>query len=178
MALNYSTLLKSIKKRRKKMHTKRAIFIVVIVFGLMLTIPLAQAGEYDMTQCSSGTSSLLFSSENLTIYTFENKGITRSNTSDKDFDNATYHCVGIGRVVGKDVFIIGNCKFQAPDGSIHVGEFDGKNREGTWKYLYGTGRFEGIQGGGPWKAITGGKPITPGTFQGCERSTGTFSLKK
>jgi len=141
-------------------------------------IPSAHAAEYDLTQCYSGTSNLPFSSEKLTIFTFELKGITRSNSSDKDFDNATFHCVGISRVIGKDTIVTGSCKFQAPDASIHVGEFNAKNREGTWKFLYRTGRYEGIEGGGPYKTIIRGKPITLGTFQGCDRVTGTFSLKK
>lgn len=160
------------------MDIKRSIFMAAIVVSLIMAIPFANAGEYDVTRCVSGTSNLLFSSEKLTIYTFELKGITRSNTSEKDFDNDTFQCVGIGQVSGKDMISNGNCKKQSPDGSIYVNEFNEKNGEGTDKFLYGTGRFEGIEGGGLYKPITKGKPITPGTFQSCNRATGTFTLKK
>ena len=158
------------------MHTKGTLSMAALVVTFMLIIPPAGAVEYDMTQCDSGTSNVLFASEKITIYAFEMKGITRSNTQDKTFDNATYHCVGINQIVDKNVISRGNCKFQAPDGSIHVGEFSGKNYEGTWKFLYGTGRFQGIVGGGPYKTITASKPITPGTFQKCDRVTGTFTV--
>jgi hypothetical protein len=161
------------------MHTKKVISILVIVFGFLLTISLAQAGEYDVTQCYSGTYTLLSPSEKLAILTFDLNGIMRSNTSDKTFDNHTFHCIGMQRIYGKDQkWETGNCTVQAPDGSIQVGEFNVKNQDKTWKVLYGTGRYEGIESGGPYKTITEGKPIAPGTFQACDRSTGTFSLKK
>ena len=45
-----------------------------------------------------------------------------------------------------------------PDGSTTVHKWDGNNKgkgasaEGTWTYIKGTGKFEGIQGGGTWKS--------------------------
>jgi hypothetical protein len=55
-----------------------------------------------------------------------------------------------------------------PDGSTYDTKFEGKNKgsalkfsagivgsaaaEGTWTYIKGTGKFEGIQGGGTWKS--------------------------
>jgi hypothetical protein len=50
-----------------------------------------------------------------------------------------------------------------PDGSTYDTKWEGKNKgggrgivgsaaaEGTWTYIKGTGKFEGIQGGGTWK---------------------------
>ena len=160
------------------MHTKRTIVMVTIVISLIWGIPHAKAVDYDVTNCYSGTVTILFSSEKLTVLSYEYKGICTSNIADKTFDNATLHCVGITRIVGKEVSYFGNCKYQIPDGSIEIVEFDGKNREGTWKTIYGTGKLEGMEGGGLWKAITAGKPIVPGTFQECNRGTGKFTLPR
>jgi hypothetical protein len=50
-----------------------------------------------------------------------------------------------------------------PDGSTYDSKWEGKNKaggrgttgsasaEGSWTYIKGTGKFEGIQGGGTWK---------------------------
>jgi hypothetical protein len=44
-----------------------------------------------------------------------------------------------------------------PDGSTTVHKWEGNNKgkgatwEGTWTFIKGTGKFEGIQGGGTWK---------------------------
>jgi len=160
------------------MNTKSTIFMVAMVVSLILGLPFANAGEYDVTECFSGTLNPLFSSEKLTIISFEGRGIVRSNTPDKTVDNATAHCLGIIRIVGGEYIMTGNTKYQLPDGSIFVIEMNQKNQEGSAKFLYGTGKMEGIEGGGPWKKITSGKPITPGTFQFCNRATGTDNLKR
>ena len=50
--------------------------------------------------------------------------------------------------------------------------------EGNFKFLQGTGKWKGIKGSGKARAITHGRPITPGTLQGCGRFTGTFEVPK
>ncbi len=50
--------------------------------------------------------------------------------------------------------------------------------EGTWKILYGTGKWKGIKGSGKHVHVQRVKQIKPGTFQGYARNTGTFELSK
>jgi hypothetical protein len=50
--------------------------------------------------------------------------------------------------------------------------------EGDWNFIYGTGKWKAVTGGGKTNSITSGKPIVPGTTQGCARVTGTYELKK
>ena len=71
-------------------------------------------------------------------------------------------------------------KFMDPDGDFVILEITiaPGETEGDCKFLQGTGKWKGIKGGGKVRAITRGKPITPGTFQGCNRWTGTFGLPK
>ena len=71
-------------------------------------------------------------------------------------------------------------KFMDPDGDFVLLEitFAPGETEGNFKFLQGTGKWEGIKGSGKGKVITRGKPITPGTAQVCSRWTGTFELPK
>ncbi len=50
--------------------------------------------------------------------------------------------------------------------------------DATWNFLQGTGKWKGIKGGGKLLPVIQGKPIVPGTSQGCLRMTGTFELPK
>ena len=70
-------------------------------------------------------------------------------------------------------------KFMDPDGDFVIVETTASvETEGNFKFLQGTGKWKGIKGSGKVRAITRGKPITPGTGQGCGRYTGTFELPK
>jgi hypothetical protein len=71
-------------------------------------------------------------------------------------------------------------KFMDPDGDFVILEttLAPGEKEGSFKFLQGTGKWKGIKGSGKVKAITRGKPITPGTNQGCNRWMGTFELPK
>ena len=150
-----------------------------MTLGLFLLISAVQAElPYDLTACSAGTSTVLFSSKELTIISSDSKGIAFSNAEDKTFDSSTYHCTGVIQIVngkpGGDYF----CKFMDPNGDITVGVTTLDGAEGKWKFLYGTGKWKGITGGGKNWPITKGKSVVPGTSQGCRRATGTYSLPK
>jgi len=71
-------------------------------------------------------------------------------------------------------------KLMDPDGDFIImeGAMAPGETEGSFKFLQGTGKWKGIKGGGKVRAITRGKPIMPGTSQGCGRYTGTFELPK
>ena len=155
------------------------IILAAMILGLFLLISAAQAElPYDLTACSAGTSTVLFSNKELTIISSDSKGIAYSNDEGKAFDNTTYHCAGIIQIVnGKpsgNVF----CKFLDTDGDVTVGETILEGAEGKWKFLYGTGKWKGITGGGKNWPITKGKSVVPGTSQGCRRATGTYTLPK
>jgi len=149
----------------------------VPTLGLFLCISAAQAElPYDITTCGSGTSTVIFSSNELTIVSTDSKGITLSNHENKAFENTTYHCSGTFQIAngkpGGSIF----CKFLDPDGDIAVGKTTLDGAEGTWKFLYGTGKWNGITGGGKNMPVTKGIGVVPGTSQGCRRATGTYQL--
>jgi hypothetical protein len=68
------------------------------------------------------------------------------------------------------------CKFLDPDGDVTIGISTVNGPEGTWEFVHGTGKWEGVSGGGKNWPITKGKAIAPGTFQGCRKATGTYQL--
>jgi hypothetical protein len=151
---------------------------VATILGLSFLVPAVQAEPIDIINCSSGTTNILMATEELTIFTTEIKGITRDNLESKVFENYTYHCVGLIKVVGGKPTATTNCKFMAPNEEYFVVEAYYAGGEGDWKFIYGSGKWKGVTGGGKTKPITSGKPITPGASQGCNRVTGTYELKK
>jgi hypothetical protein len=119
------------------MFTKRAIFVAAIFICLILAPSFTNAGEYDLTQCYAGATTSVIASEKVTIFSFEHRAIATSNHSDKAFDNATFHCVGIYRMVNKEFHQIGSCKYQTPDGSTAVGEYNCDQRGGRGNIFMG-----------------------------------------
>jgi len=156
---------------------------VSVVFCFTLGIPFAQAGEpIDITYCLSMTTTMVSETPELSINSFDFKGIARSNLENKTFDNLTFHGIGVARdLADKRRHRYGYIKFMDPDGDILITEnlrtLD-VGQESDWNFLQGTGKWKGIKGGGKLRPVAGGKPITPGTVQGCIRMTGTFELPK
>lgn len=152
--------------------------IALSILTLLLLIPAVQADEpYDLTLCSSGQVSMLIASKELVAYNFQGDGITMSNLENKNFHGMSYRCIGTSSIkegVQNQVVI---CKYMDADGDLVVGEGNRTGKEGTWKFLYGTGKWNGITGGGPIGVpVASGKPISDGTYQVCQRAKGTFSL--
>ena len=150
-----------------------------IDLGLFLLISVVHAEEpYDITNCGSATNTLLYSSKELTIISTDSKGIAFSNHENKAFDNCTYHCTGTIQIAeGKLSYHI-YCKYVDPDGDVVVGESTAEGTETKWEFLLGTGKWKGITGGGTHSEVASGKPVAPGTSQGCRRAIGTYSLSK
>ncbi len=154
----------------------------VLLLGLFIFISSAQAEPIDVTYCLSMTTTMVSETQELSINSFDFKGIARSNLESKAFDNLTFHGIGVGRdLADKRRHRYGYIKFMDPDGDILVTEnlrtLDA-GPDSDWNFLQGTGKWRGIKGGGKLRPVAGGKPITPGTTQGCIRMTGTLELPK
>ena len=148
------------------------VFSGALVFGLA-----AHAEEtYDITSCWSGTVAMVSADKELTVYSIELRGISRSNQEAGAFDNNSIHCVGVGQIVPGSSVRSGYCKYMDTDGDFVVGRYERRDVEGKWEFLQGTGKWKGIKGGGTNRDVAKGKPITPGTFQTCSKGTGTFTL--
>ena len=153
--------------------------ILVVVFGLFIVIPVSQAEQhYDVTDCGSMTFTLHAESAELAIRTFEFRGITRSNSDSKVFDNCTVFYVGVAKNSPTKGTAYGYSKYLAPDGDYVIMESIREDDVTMMKFLQGTGKWRGIEGGGTLRRIAVGKPIVPGTSQYCTRHIGTFELPK
>jgi len=150
-----------------------------LFLSLSLMIPVVQAQQnYDITDCGSMTLTTNSESEELTIITFDFKGISRSNSENKVFDNCTVFYVGVARNMAGKTSAYGYSKYMDPDGDFVVMESIREGAETHCKFLQGTGKWKGIKGEGKVRRIAVGKPITPGTSQYCTRHIGTFELPK
>jgi len=84
---------------------------------LVLAAAVANAAEsYDVTNCGASTVTTVSATEELTVISVDTKGITRSNSPNKAFDNATYECASVVRIAGAQRSGLGYCKFMVPDG--------------------------------------------------------------
>jgi len=123
-----------------------------IVFGLVMFIPFAHAEPIDITYCLSMTTIMVSETQELSINSFDFKGIARSNLENKAFDNLTFHGIGVGRdLADKRRHRYGYIKFMDPDGDILVTEnirtLDA-GPDSDWNFLQGTGKWRGIRGEG------------------------------
>lgn len=154
---------------------------VATLFGVLLFIPVAQAEQpFDCTQCVSSTHTILSATEELTVRSADAKGIIMSNLENKVFDNMTTHCLNSYKVMAGQMSGLSYSKFMDPAGDFVILEvtISPGETEFNFKFLQGTGKWKGIKGSGKVRAITSGKPITPGTNQVCNRWAGTFELPK
>ena len=157
------------------------VSLATMILGLVMFISVAQAQQpVEWTQCFYGTSAISVATDELTVLTFESKGITMSNLESKLFNNMSSHCMGAMKVVAGQRTQITYSKYMDSDGDFVVLETVAVpgEKEDTWKFLLGTGKWKGIKGSGKWKVIARGKPMTPGTFHNCYKATGTFELPK
>jgi hypothetical protein len=158
---------------------KWKISVVAFVLGMSLMIPVALAQQqYDITDCGSMTFTVNSESDELTIITFDFKGIARSNSENKIFDNCTVFYVGVSRNMAGNSSAYGYSKYMDPDGDFVVMESIREGVETRCKFLQGTGKWKGIKGEGKLRRIAAGKPISAGTNQYCTRHIGTFELPK
>jgi hypothetical protein len=159
------------------------IVAVTIVLCLGMLIPSVQAEEpIDFIQYASCTFIPASEDKEFIFSSFECIGITRSNQENKVFDNMSVLDVGVGRREGGQSTTYSIAKYMDRDGDYVIMEFNESGPtgrgEGTWKILYGTGKWKGSKGSGKHVHVGGGKPIKPSTGQGYVRNTGTFELQK
>ena len=141
-----------------------------------MLIPVAQAEEpYDIITCFSGEVNLVSASDELTILSYDLKGVSRSNIEGGAFDKWSCQIVGIVKIESGKYKSNFYGKYLAPDGDYIVGEGQIIGNEGTWQFIHGTGKLKGITGGGKNRPIRA-KPIKKGTLQGCSIATGTYEL--
>lgn len=121
----------------------------------------------------------MFRSDDVTIGSFDHKGIYRSNIESKVLDGNAIHCMGMAITVKGKRSMRGACRIVDPNGDMIALEIeDSKQGTGTAKAIGGTGAWKGVSGGGDWQIHTSSKPLADGTYQSCLRYHGAFILPK
>jgi hypothetical protein len=159
----------------------RIILCISLIIGLS-SVSLAQSTDqtYDVDACVSMDMSGLVRSQEITILSFDAKGIMRSNSESKVFDNCTVHSMGVSLFEGENQTVYCYMKYLGPEGDyvIFLYTVNPGEKAATTKLLAGTGKYKGITGGGKAVRIAGGKPVVEGTTQFCNNHKGSFTIPK
>jgi hypothetical protein len=144
----------------------------------MSAVNLPKEGSYDYTTCWSGTSSDIVFSKTHTANSYEMMGTIMSNPPGGPFDKSAYRCVGMGSMINGKAAGGNVCEVVDADGDKRLSQYtataDGKF---TRELVAGTGKYEGMVMTTIVTNIGPFPPVKAGTFQGCNRQTGTYKLK-
>jgi hypothetical protein len=169
----------AMKKKNKRIRGRIGMWGLAVSLILLMVGSHAQAEQsIDMMSCGSGTTIPVVANEEITILSLEHKGINIDNLEKKLFDNMTYHTVGLITITNGKTVATMYSKYLEPNGDFFVVEILQSGMERDWKFIYGTGKWKGVSGGGKGYPFTKGKPVTPGTLQGCTKITGSYELLK
>ena len=163
--------------RRKFHFGSAALVTVAMVAGNATAQTIPKEGNYDFSSCWSGVSNIVSFSKTHTAFSYEMTGTSQSNPPGGLYDKTSFRCVGMnysfdGKNTGTAV-----CESIDKDGDKSLTHFavEGLNAKRT--AISGTGKYDGMVSSGT--TVTAGPfpVIKPGTFQNCNRQTGTYKLK-
>lgn len=151
-----------------------------LAFSVALSAVASTEKSFDATHCFFGTSTVVFASEDASIVHYEHKGIYRGNNGNTLLHGASIHCAGTLLVLSKKRTTRGGCKILDPQGDtialVTEGSGPSGKQTGTADAIAGTGAWRGVSGGGKWQVHTSSRPLVPGSFQGCLRYHGAFTV--
>ncbi len=160
------------------------ILVLFIMVGFTQTshAEMAKEGTGAWTSMYSGTFDLISLDQGHFVVTYENKGALVSDSGNDPFNNMSIYNVGtiyFENGVGK---LLGYITCTDPDGDkvlIEIREDNTKlapavNR-GVGKYIYGTGKFSGIEGSMEYMRWYV-RPATKDTIQSVAKTKGNWKL--
>jgi hypothetical protein len=157
----------------------RNVFALVIFTSTpALAAELPKEGNYDQHSCWAGVSNLISFSKEHTASSFEMTGTIRSNPPGGMFDKNSFRCVGTNSSMGGKNTGITVCEAIDTDGDKRLTYYSNVDGKLTREVVSGTGKYDGmvtssnsVESHGPFPTIKAG------TFQDCNRQTGTYKLK-
>jgi hypothetical protein len=158
---------------------KKALTLLIITLFLLSTAgnvlceEMAKEGTSSSHTGHIGTWDLIELKEGTGVVVWEQKGIVLDDSGDKGpFHNAAQYCVGVTLMEKGINTTKGYCFLTLPDGDKLLLDVTQENwrpgpgiKKGTLKYIDGTGKFSGIQGGGEYSRYSV-RPAVDGTYQG------------
>ena len=166
------------------MRYRKAVLIRHVIGSLALlgsAVVLAadypKEGKYDFTSCWAGTSSPIAFSKTHFANNIEFTGSSRSNPSGGFGDMTSFRCVGtIYGFAGKPSGTV-VCESVDRDGDKALSHYAVEGGESKRTAIVGTGKYDGMVSSGTTQALGPFPTIKAGTFQNCNRQTGTYKLK-
>ncbi len=150
----------------------------VALIAIPLSLAWAQETAYEVRGCGVNEASVIDKAGDMTIAT----SVTRGNS---DFLRPgmppikfTYECRSVSHFSKAGAEFANRCTFVDPDGDRLVGASQGTPQGWQWRYLGGTGKWEGISGGGPSVPDGAYARMSPSVAGSCFKATGTYTLKK
>lgn len=153
---------------------------ILVALGAYAGGAAAQQSFSSLT-CRAGTVSGLAKGQDMVVFSLEHRGVSLAQEEPKTFDNYTQRCMGTVAIVRGIAKGSGFCRNVDPaNGDITVVEWTTgeKMGAGTFRFIYGTGKWKGITGGGEYQSTGATRPVDDGTYQNCVRTKGTFSVPK
>jgi hypothetical protein len=151
------------------------------VFAILATVVLpanAQEKPYEIRVCSTAETTVIDNAGGVTIVASVTRGMADSVPPGGPFDKTTFECRGVTNASKAGVDYNSRCTFVDADGHRVVGATAGTAQGWTWKFLGGTGKWEGIEGGGTGKSVAQYPRLSPSVSAGCGIAKGTYTLKK
>ena len=147
--------------------------------GSALAAELPKEGTYDYTACWSTVRYPIAFSKTHIAFAFEMTGTNLTDPPGGMFDGESFRCVGSNAVFnGKPVSSIATCEAMDRDGDKRLTFFYlGKDGKYVRETVAGTGKYEGLIASGSVKPLGPFPAVKPGTYQNCNRQTGTYKMK-
>lgn len=134
-------------------------------------------GNYDFNSCWSGASNIIAFSQTHTAFSFEMTGTVQSNPPGGIFDKSTFRCVGMNSVFNGILTGTSVCEAIDAQGDKSLTHFALEGQRAARTTITGTGKYDGMVSSGTTMPLGPFPVIKPGTFQNCNRQTGTYKLK-
>lgn len=159
---------------------RRASFILATALAAArpaLAADPPKEGTYDLTACWSGVSNLIAFSKTHTAFSYEMTGSGRTNPPGGMFDLTSFRCVGMNHSFDGKPGATAICEVVDKDGHKFLSYFGMRGGKLVREQVTGTGKYEGMIRTTEVHAMGPFPSVKPGTFQGCNRQTGTYKLK-
>lgn len=152
---------------------------LLVVAAAAQAADLPKEGKFDFTACWSGTANMVQFSKTQFAFGYEMTGTTRSNPPGAMFDKHSYRCIGTNASFDKKPHAITVCEAVDKDGDKRLTFFEqGVDGKVHRQFIAGTGKYEGmIETNAAVEPLGPFPTIKPGTFQNCNRQTGSYKLK-
>jgi hypothetical protein len=152
--------------------------VATLVAACYPVYAFAQERPYEIKVCSTAETTVIDNAGGVTIVASVTRGMADSVAAGGPFDKTTFECRGVTNASKAGVDYNSRCTFVDADGHRVVGATAGTAQGWTWKFLGGTGKWEGIEGGGTGKAVTQYPRLSPTVTAGCGIAQGKYTLKK